>query len=290
MIPKASPPSRLKMNFTPTKPSSSTSPWPMTLYAMFLNRRLIVPPSPGSASGQLGRADVRIPRQHQSRDEDSDRVAWAGYEHPEVAHPPWWLALDAGYEGPVLGGDEVGHQRGVRTRERAQVAEVPVGLARLESLDLREVWWWAVAVVQALDVLALIGHDRRRSRPSVVVDVRAGVGADQAPQPVALLDLEAGRVAHRDDAFAKLDRPHLAPVPAAPVVLDGRVRTVEVPIKKGKALRALVEVILEAAADGADLRLMQELIGLQVYGPVAGAPGESDVGLLRPHHATFALG
>src|SRR5439155_1575208 len=186
MIPKASPPSRLKMNFTPTKPSSSTSPWPMTLYAMFLNRRLIVPPSPGSASGQLGRADVRIPRQHQSRDEDSDRVAWAGYEHPEVAHPPWWLALDAGYEGPVLGGDEVGHQRGVRTRERAQVAEVPVGLARLESLDLREVWWWAVAVVQALDVLALIG--------------------------------------------------------------------------------------------------------LQVYGPVAGAPGESDVGLLRQHHAAFALG
>src|SRR5207249_1433351 len=83
---------------------------------------------------------------------------------------------------------------------------------------------------------------------------------------------------------------HLAPVPAAPVVLDGRVRTVEVPIKKGKALRALVEVILEAAADGADLRLMQELIGLQVYGPVAGAPGESDVGLLRQHHATSAPG
>src|SRR5437773_11882572 len=121
MIPKASPPSRLKMNFTPTKPSSSTRPCPMTLYAMFLNRRLIAPPSTGSASGQLGRADVCIPRQHQSRDEDSDRVAWAGYEHPEVAHPPWWLAVDAGYVGPVLVGAQLVTQRGVRSRERALV-------------------------------------------------------------------------------------------------------------------------------------------------------------------------
>src|SRR5467141_449417 len=106
---------------------------------MFLNRRLIALPS-----GQLGRADVGVPRQHQARDKNPDRVARAGYEHPEVAHPPWWLTLDSTNEGPVLGGDELGHQRGVRTRKRAQVAEVPVRLARLESLDLRQVWRWGV--------------------------------------------------------------------------------------------------------------------------------------------------
>ena len=145
-------------------------------------------------------------------------------------------------------------------------------------------------MIETLDVLSLLHHHGGRPRPSVVVDMRAGVGPDQAPEVLTLLDLEARRVADRDDAPAQLDRADFAPVPAAPVVLDRRIRPVEVPIKKRKTLRALPHVLFHSPPDLADLGFVQQLVALQVEGPVARASLERQVGLLGEHDSTFLLG